>query len=251
MPNPFFSARIPQDLFEKIEQLITETGESKTQILIKALAAYVNHPVEMQVSSASRSVSLEMFAALEERVASLEQFFQTPKELVINTDNIRNQTKSEHPVVDTVISADNNLDVFPDPWSDTSVTTSQITPDNTDNNQLTDVIQTVLLLAPPPSGSTNQTDNTDNTTRGAEPQQVQLFDTPRENIGPYNESKMAEELGINRNKLRRHLNRIEAGEIRSDTPVEVVRAGQLYRVTYLGKPQGRKLWTATPIESGF
>lgn len=245
MPNPFFSGRIPQDLLNKIEQHITETGESRTQILIRALAAYVNHPIEIRESSVSRSVSLEMFAKLEERVASLERFFQAPKELVINIDNTHNHIKSEHPV----IGDNNNLDVFPDAWSDTSVTTSRITPDNNDNNQPTDIIKTVLLLAPPPSGSTNQADNTDNVTRDAEPQQVKLFDEPEESIGPYSESRMASELKIDRNKLRRHAKQIDDREIAPDTPIEVRQENQLYRVTYLGKPQSRKLWIAKLVES--
>ncbi|ANV92014.1 hypothetical protein [Picosynechococcus sp. PCC 8807] len=40
MANPFFSGRIPQDLFDHVEKHRDTTGESKTDVLVKALAAY-------------------------------------------------------------------------------------------------------------------------------------------------------------------------------------------------------------------
>jgi|SRR4028118_273711 hypothetical protein len=112
MPNPFFSARIPQDLFEKIEKHIAETGESKTQILIKALAAYVNHPVEMQKPTPNGGVSLEMFAILEERVAALEQLLQDAEPSVIKRDNGNNDIQP------TLVISGNHLDNVSDPWLD-------------------------------------------------------------------------------------------------------------------------------------
>lgn len=252
MPNPFFSARIPPDLFEKIEQHIAETGESKTQILIQALATYVNHPIQTQEVSVSKGISIEMFTALEERVAALEQLLKTPKEFVINIENSSNQGQEGNGVVDAslnennVISVDNDTD-FLDPWLDTSTPISSVTP----NNAVIKLNSDTLLLAPAASESIHQVDNADNATKNTEPQQPELFDMPQGSIGPYSELRMAEELGINRNKLRRHLERIEKGQIPPDTPLEATREGQIYHARYLGKPHGRKLWMATPVEPDF
>ena len=44
--SPFFSGRIPQSLCDAIEEYRQQTNESKTEILIKALSSYINHPVE-------------------------------------------------------------------------------------------------------------------------------------------------------------------------------------------------------------
>jgi hypothetical protein len=84
--NPFFSGRIPQDLHDRIQQHCLETGETKTQILINALAAYLNHPVKENLSNSP--VTREEFAALQEQVIALEKLIQTSNQAVITTDNI-------------------------------------------------------------------------------------------------------------------------------------------------------------------
>ena len=44
--NPFFSGRIPQRLYDRIEDYRKETDESKTDVLIRALAKYVGYELE-------------------------------------------------------------------------------------------------------------------------------------------------------------------------------------------------------------
>ena len=44
--NPFFSGRIPQGLYDHIEEYRKETDESKTDVLIRALAKYVEYELE-------------------------------------------------------------------------------------------------------------------------------------------------------------------------------------------------------------
>ena len=44
--NPFFSGRIPQGLYDRIEEYRKETDESKTDVLIRALAKYVEYELE-------------------------------------------------------------------------------------------------------------------------------------------------------------------------------------------------------------
>lgn len=268
MPNPFFSGRIPVDLNERIKQHIAETGESKTQILINALVAYLSYPLKMQSAPSSSEVSLEMFTALLERVAALEKLLLSSETTAIASDN------NSDIVQPIVINTDNELDNHPDsdksavislnlpetlsdPWSDTATTT--LKPENlidkTDNNIVTPVIspnKNVLLLAPPSvPEDQSQLDNIDNITKTSEPQQPKLFNESEEVIGPYSETRMAQELGVDRNKLRKHAGRIEKGEISVSTPLEVPQGGQLYQLEYLGKPQGRKLWKAKLIEPEF
>jgi hypothetical protein len=269
MPSPFFSGRIPVDLNNRINQHVAETGESKTQILINALAAYLNYPVKMQSAAPSSGVSLEMFTALVERVAALEQLLPSPETTIIASDNNSNIVQP------TVVNGDNSFDkssdsdnsafisldipeTLSDPWLDTATTTPN--PDNlidkTDNNTATPVIklnENTLLLAPPSVAESQiQLDNIDNTTKTSEPQQPKLFNESEEIIGPYSETRMAQELGLDRNKLRKHTGRIEKGEISTNTPLEVMRGSQLYHLEYQGKPQGkpqgRKLWKAKLVE---
>ena len=51
--NPFFSGRIPQNLYNGIEDYRKETGESKTEILVKALAQYIGYKLEEKEPSIS------------------------------------------------------------------------------------------------------------------------------------------------------------------------------------------------------
>ena len=44
--NPFFSGRIPQGLYDRIEEYRKETNESKTDVLIRALTKYVEYELE-------------------------------------------------------------------------------------------------------------------------------------------------------------------------------------------------------------
>lgn len=83
--NPFFSGRIPQELHERIQEHCAETGETKTQILINALAAYLNHPVKENPSSSG--IFQQEFAALQEQVATLEKSILAGYQNVIEADN--------------------------------------------------------------------------------------------------------------------------------------------------------------------
>lgn len=71
--RPFFSGRIPQDLYDALEEHRQRTNESKTDILIKALSSYVNHPVNPPVSLQVSAVEASRIDALEEKLEALEQ----------------------------------------------------------------------------------------------------------------------------------------------------------------------------------
>ena len=49
--NPFFSGRIPQSLLDSIEAYRQQTGESKTEVLTRALAKYVSYELDEEKPS--------------------------------------------------------------------------------------------------------------------------------------------------------------------------------------------------------
>jgi predicted DNA-binding protein len=65
MASIFVGVRIPPELYGKLEVRLTETGDSKSEVMIKALAAYLDYSLE-DTSLASK------VEALEQRVARME-----------------------------------------------------------------------------------------------------------------------------------------------------------------------------------
>ena len=103
--NPFFSGRIPQDLDDCVKEYCAETGESKTHVLINALAKYLDFPIK---PLAATGVSIEMFSQLEERVAELEK--ELRKTTVISPDNKKDTSADTTDELITYnINPDNNL----------------------------------------------------------------------------------------------------------------------------------------------
>ena len=106
MANPFFSGRIPQELLDRVEKHVQDTGESKTNILIQALATYLNFPVQPSNSNNS---------TLEKRLNDLEQ--QVEKLLSLGKDiseikqTIADQSKIDNDVInnDTVETTNQSL----------------------------------------------------------------------------------------------------------------------------------------------
>lgn len=94
--NPFFSGRIPQNLYDGIENYRKETGESKTDVLIKALAQYIGYKLEEKEPSIPpiKEKFDEIFKRLEElekNLLSEEENKTEPKsnseQLEISYDN--------------------------------------------------------------------------------------------------------------------------------------------------------------------
>jgi hypothetical protein len=86
MANPFFSGRIPQSLYDKVEQYISESGKSKTELLISALSSYLDFPVEAKETNNSSNEELWIAVKeLQKRLEALEQ--GSIKENVITSDN--------------------------------------------------------------------------------------------------------------------------------------------------------------------
>lgn len=65
MPSPFFSGRIPQELFDHVEAHRKSTGESKTDVLVKALAAYTGFEDNSNIDNTSIPKTSEILERLE------------------------------------------------------------------------------------------------------------------------------------------------------------------------------------------
>lgn len=92
--NPFFSGRIPQPLLDAIEVYRNQTGESKTEVLIRALAKYVNYELEEDKPSIPpiQKTFNEIFSRLELIEKELPNFVkkkteQKIEQLEITSDN--------------------------------------------------------------------------------------------------------------------------------------------------------------------
>ena len=88
MASPFFSGRIPQELYDRVDQHVKESGEGKTQILINALSQYLGIEISTPKSSnINTDLFLSELESLKERVSSLER--SQPKQLsLLSPDNI-------------------------------------------------------------------------------------------------------------------------------------------------------------------
>ena len=86
--NPFFSGRIPQGLYDRIEDYRKETDESKTDVLIRALAKYVEY--ELEENQPNIPPIQKTFAQIFQRLDLIEQELSTlaNKEKKQNTEQL-------------------------------------------------------------------------------------------------------------------------------------------------------------------
>jgi hypothetical protein len=111
--NPFFSGRIPPELYQEAEKYCQETGKSKTELLIEALSDRLNFPVTLPGKNPvipDVEVNREMFEKLEERVKFLETLLNVNESLVIINDNSSDNRaeKPEEIIADNVVEVDDN-----------------------------------------------------------------------------------------------------------------------------------------------
>ena len=78
--KPFFSGRISPDLFERVERHCAETGDTKTDVLVKALAAYLNCPTEPSFKILRANEDIKV---LEDRLESIKLSLEESK---LNTE---------------------------------------------------------------------------------------------------------------------------------------------------------------------
>lgn len=222
MPNPFFSGRIPVDLYERAEQYISETGESKTQVLINALATYLDFPISAQNLAPASQVSKEIFSALEERVKILE-------ELIGATEKSK-----------TSVISINNTDNTPEPGLEITPPTQTEPFDNETDNDEIDNDNKQLEIS-----NVINFDNENN-----EPIISEMLAT----YGPVSESNMAKWSKRDRGILRKHRLTLETNGASMDTPLPLEVDGKLYHLKCVGKgkkygSQIVKEWVAELVDN--
>lgn len=103
MASPFFSGRIPQELYDRLDQHVKESGEGKTQILINALSQYLGVEISMpKSSSVNTDLFLNELESLKDRVSLLER--SQPKQLSLLSPDNTNDNK--------MITTDNSIMVL-------------------------------------------------------------------------------------------------------------------------------------------
>ena len=73
--NPFISARIPSEILEQLEHYSEVTGDSKSKVVVKALASFLENPnkseYEISITSSEKRIrTLENY--MNERFRNLE-----------------------------------------------------------------------------------------------------------------------------------------------------------------------------------
>lgn len=107
--NPFFSGRIPKPLWEAIESYREQTNESKTDILIKALAQYIGYQLD------------ENFPTVPPIQKTLEEIFQRLEYLEKNLQpKIQNKTEVPYQLE---ITSDNSMITEPNNIDDNNMIT--------------------------------------------------------------------------------------------------------------------------------
>ena len=88
MASPFFSGRIPQELYDRVDQHVKEFGEGKTQILINALSQYLGVEIStLKSSNVNTDLLLSELESLKDRISLLDR--SQPKQLsLLSPDNI-------------------------------------------------------------------------------------------------------------------------------------------------------------------
>lgn len=247
MANPFFSGRIPPDLLERIEQHVSETGESKTQVLINALAAYLNHPVSRPALVSSPGE--ERFRALEERLTVLEKLFREGGDqtaVIINDNN-------ELPAITTELSTSNKVEI-----------NSTHQPDNFDNSSDN------VILAPDEFLEDPWRENHDNKNKNT----IQLVEEPMKLLAEHTSKKfealtsseLMQQTGLKQSHLDGYKRRVTAKFKKLEQPLEdkkllevpekietkqpTIVNGYPYDLFYLGQNEkGKSLWSALPYDN--
>ena len=107
--NPFFSGRIPQNLYDGIENYRKETGESKTDVLVKALAQYIGYKLEKKEPSIPPIK--EKFDEIFKRLEQLEKHLLTEEK--IETERPSNSKQLEITYDNNVIISNNQSQILP------------------------------------------------------------------------------------------------------------------------------------------
>lgn len=219
MANPYLSGRIPPELMEKVEQRVRETGESKTDIIVNAVSAYLGFPTELRKTQ--NSDVWDAIAEIRERLSNLEN-------LTIQTEEIFK------PLLSDSLQGDNN-----------GLEINNTKESKTEEIVITDVVEVDSRQANHSNSSQTLSDNTKNRPDN------KTEELPSEIIGPFNELNAAKYFGIDRNNLKYHRTKLEKAGKPLDTPKRVLHEGKSYDLICKGKTEGKSsiMWIAKPAKS--
>jgi hypothetical protein len=133
--NRFFSGRIPNELYEQAEKHCKETGDSKTEVLIKALSTYLDFPITIpgkNIIAPNPEVTKEMFLDLQERVKTLEVLTNNLQLSVIESNNTDNNHEEIQNINDNILD---NIDNKTDNYKAENENPSVIESNNNSNNK--------------------------------------------------------------------------------------------------------------------
>lgn len=229
MANPFLSGRISAELHQQIEEFLARTGESKTEMLVKAVSAYIGAEVPHSKEAGDRRLeNLEQeVAELKGAVKSLYEKFAafTPK-----TENPKIE-------IETITNCDNSFD-------------------NNDNIKETDKINHA-------SSDNNTIDNNDNIPAVAYPTDVTPIIDAEKSFIKIDTAEAAKLTKLDPKKftdLRGAFNRKLKKENQSlpertilDIPIKMTLSSDIkiakvpYDLFYVGQSkEGRNLWSLIP-----
>lgn len=242
MPNHFMSGRIDSKLFQQVEEYLARSGESKTEMLTKAVAAYIGAEIPSPKGIGDRRVDLleQEVAELKGAVKSLYEKFTTL------TPGIESPKGEIEPIVicdDSIDSNDNTEEV------DDTI--------NNSNNHLEFEKE---------NSSDNISDNDDNTPEFAYPAEVtsainnekkfiNIDTTKAARLTKLEVKKFTDLRGAYNRKLKKDRQSLPERQI-LDCPIKMtpsseVRIGKIpYDIFYVGQSKnGRNLWNLIPKES--
>ena len=253
MPNPYLSGRIPVELDKQVNEFLARTGETKTQMLIKAVSAYIGaEPPLLKATGDRRIENLELVVtelqgavkSLYEKFAAITPKIESPKvelEPITTSDNsIDNNTDNSNPIED--------IDKTDQTFSDVENTIN-----NGDNYIETDKINTVDDI----------TDNSDNAPKVIQIVNVKPTSNNKKTFIEVDTTKAAKLTRLDPKKftdLRGGFNRKLKKENQSlpektilerpikMTPPSGVKIEEIpYDIFYVGQSQeGRNLWNLVP-----
>lgn len=104
--KPFIAARIPESLSLKLDEHSKATGESKTQALINALAAYLG----VSLADQDNEPATDRLSLLEQRVSDLERLIKRPQQISLFDSPVEVDTAVPSTQAITDNNSDNDVD---------------------------------------------------------------------------------------------------------------------------------------------
>jgi hypothetical protein len=242
MPNHFLSGRIDSKLFQQVEEYLARSGESKTEMLTKAVAAYIGAEIPSPKGTGDRRVDL-----LEQEVAELKG---AVKSLYEKFTTLTPRIESPKGEIEPIVICDNSID--------NNDNTEEI--DNTVNNSDNHV---GIEEANSPDNTSDNGDNLPEVTCHTEPTStidddknfIKIDTTKAARITKLDAKRFTDLRGSFNRKLKKDHQSLPERQI-LDCPIKMTPSSGVtiekipYDIFYVGQSKdGRNLWNLIPKES--